>query len=157
MKDMEIIRPHLARMRASCIAALALVVLAAIAAFELPRAGAALAPPQVITIAAVAACLWLGFSANRDAARRLDAIRRAFAAHGDERRLLRDHWWVYLVVLLRLEIMVACGLVVAVWGLGARLGVLLVLLGGIVIALTWPTSRKARLLLGRARALRDVS
>ena len=157
MKDMELIRPHLARMRASCVTALVLVVIAAVIAFVLPRAGASLASPQLITLAAAAASLWLGFSANRDAARRLERIRLAFAAHGDEQRLLRDHWWVYLVVLLRLQIMVACGLVVAVWGLGARLGVWLVLLGGLVIALTWPTSRKTRLLLGRARALRDAS
>jgi hypothetical protein len=60
-----------------------------------------------------------------------------------------------VAVALRLEIMVGCGLIIALWGLGPRIGVWVVLLGGVMMALTWPTSRKTRLLLGRARALRD--
>ena len=75
--------------------------------------------------------------------------------HGDERRLLRDHWLVFSVVLIRLEVMILGGLVVAVWGGGAVPGVMLILLGGVMICLTWPTARKTQLLLGRARALRE--
>jgi hypothetical protein len=30
-----------------------------------------------------------------------------------------------------------------------------IVLGGVMIALTWPTARKTQLLLGRARVLRD--
>jgi len=98
--------------------------------------------------------LWIGFSANRDAQKRLEQIRRAAAVHGDEARLLRDHWLVFIVVLLRLEVLVVGGVVVAVWGKGPAVGVWLVLLGGLMIALTWPTARKTQLLLGRVRALR---
>jgi hypothetical protein len=47
------------------------------------------------------------------------------------------------------------GLVVALWGLGPIFGVWLLILGGLMILLTWPTARKSQLLLGRARALRE--
>jgi hypothetical protein len=87
----------------------------------------------------------------------LAKIRRAFAVHGDEGRLLRDHWLVYVVVLLRLEMMVVAGLVVALWGSGPMIGVWLLVLGGLMVGLTWPTTRKTQLLLGRARALREGS
>jgi hypothetical protein len=124
-------------------------------ALVLPRRHSAVASPLAVTVVAAVAILWVGFSANRDAAARLERIRRAFAVHGDEKRLLRDHWLVFLVVLVRLEVMVIGGLVVALWGGGVVLGVLLILLGGVMITLTWPTARKTQLLLGRARALRE--
>ena len=108
-----------------------------------------------LSLVAVAGALWVGFSANRDAANRMEKIRRAFAVHGDEARLLFDHWLVYVVILVRLEIMVVGGLVVALWGLGPVFGVWVLVLGLLMIGLTWPTARKSRLLLGRARALRS--
>ena len=51
-------------------------------------------------------------------------------------------------------VLVVGGVVVAVWGMGPAIGLWLVLLGGLMIALTWPTARKTQLLLGRVRALR---
>lgn len=155
MNDTEALRRHLVRMRVTAALFLAAVPTAAAAALAMPHRGAVTASPQVITLTAIAASLWIGFSAGRDALARLDRIKRAFAVHGDEARLLRDHWLVFTVVALRLEIMVVSGLVIALWGLGPRIGVAVIVLGGVMIALTWPTSRKARLLLGRARALRD--
>jgi hypothetical protein len=142
-------------MRVSAVAGLIVVVFAAIAAFVLPYRGSAVASPRTVTLVALAASLWIGFSANRDAASRLEKIRLAFAVHGDEGRLLRDHWLVYLVVLIRLEMMAAGGLVVALWGSGPAFGIWFLILGGLMIALTWPTTRKTQLLLGRARALRE--
>jgi len=142
-------------MRVTAVAGLVVVVLAAIAAFVLPYRGSAVASPRTVTLVALAAGLWIGFSANRDATGRLEKIRRAFAVHGDEGRLLRDHWLVYVVVLIRLEMMAIGGLVVALWGSGPKFGIWLLVLGGLTIALTWPTSRKTQLLLGRARALRE--
>jgi hypothetical protein len=142
-------------MRVSAVAGLVVMVFAAIAAFVLPYRGSAVASPRTVTLVALAASLWIGFSANRDAASRLEKIRLAFAVHGDEGRLLRDHWLVYLVVLIRLEMMAAGGLVVALWGSGPAFGIWFLILGGLMIALTWPTTRKTQLLLGRARALRD--
>jgi hypothetical protein len=124
-------------------------------AFLAPYRGSSMASPTTVTLVAAAACLWLGFSANRDAGERLDRVRRSFAVHGDEARLFRDHWLVYLVVLIRLETMVLCGVVASVWGLGPRFGLWLVILAGIMMALSWPTARKSQLLLGRAKALRD--
>jgi hypothetical protein len=41
------------------------------------------------------------------------------------------------------------------WGSGALIGIWLIVLGGLMVGLTWPTLRKSQLLLGRARALRD--
>ncbi len=149
------LQSHLLRMRITAVAALAVVIFAAIAAFVLPYRGSAVASPRTVTLVALAASLWIGFSANRDATGRLERIRRAFAVHGDEGRLLRDHWLVYLVVLVRLGMMVVAGLVVALWGSGPTFGIWLLILGGLMIVLTWPTTRKTQLLLGRARALRD--
>jgi hypothetical protein len=145
---------HLRRMRVTTCVFLVSVPLAAGAVFLVSHRGQAMVSPVAMTLVAVAAGLWIGFTANRDAERRLEQIKRAGAVHGDERRLLRDHWLVYLVVLLRLEMLPVAGLVVALWGLGPSIGVWLVLLGGLLIALTWPTARKTQLLLGRVRAVR---
>jgi len=133
---------------------LATVPLAVVVAWIVPHRASAALSPATVTIAAVVVSLWVGFSANRDAENRLEQIRRAAAVHGDDKRLLRDHWLVYIVVLLRLEVLVVGGVVVAVWGMGSAVGVWLVLLGGLMIALTWPSARKTQLLLGRVRALR---
>ena len=149
------LQSHLLRMRMTAMTALAAVVLTAIAAFVMPYRGSAVASPRTVTLVALAASLWIGFSANRDAAGRLKKIRRAFAEHGDEGRLLRDHWYVYVVVLVRLGMMAVAGLIVALWGSGPTYGIWLLILGGLMIVLTWPTTRKTQLLLGRARALRE--
>ena len=148
------LQTHLRRMRVTAGAFLAACPVVAAAVFLVPYRGPAMASPATVTLVAVASGLWIGFTANRDAEGRLDRIRRAGAVHGDERRLLRDHWLVYVVVLIRLEMLAAAGVVVALWGLGPGIGVWLVLLGAVMVALTWPTSRKAQLLLGRVRALR---
>ena len=149
------LQSHLQRMRVTSVVGLVVVIVAVVAAFVLPYRGSSVASPLTVTLVAAAASLWIGFSANRDADGRLKRTRRAFAVHGDEGRLLRDHWLVYVAVLIRLEMMVAAGLVVALWGLGPRIGVWLLILGALMIALTWPTIRKTQLLLGRARALRN--
>ena len=135
---------------------LATVPVAMVVSFLAPYRGSSVASPMTVTLVAAAACLWLGFSANRDAAERLERVKRAFAVHGDERQLFRDHWLVYLVILIRLEMMVICGLVVSLWGTGPRFGFFMMLLAGIMIILSWPTARKSQLLLGRAQALRDT-
>ena len=146
---------HLRRMRVTTGLFLAAAPAAIAVAFLAPYRGSSVASPLTVTLTAAAASLWIGFAANRDAGNRLEKIRRAFAVHGDESRLLRDHWLVYLAVLVRLEMMAVCGLIVSLWGLGPGIGVWLLVLGALMMALTWPTARKTQLLLGRARALRD--
>jgi hypothetical protein len=146
---------HLLRMRVTAGVFLATVPLAGAVIWMVARRTSATLSPATVTVVAVVASLWIGFSANRDAQKRLEQIRRAAAVHGDDERLLRDHWFVYVVVLLRLEVLVVGGVVAAVWGVGPAVGVWLVLLGGLMVALTWPTARKAQLLLGRVRALRS--
>jgi len=146
---------HLQKMRVTTGLFLVTVPAAIAVAFLAPYRGSSVASPLTVTLTAAAASLWIGFAANRDAGNRLEKIRRAFAVHGDESRLLRDHWLVYLAVLVRLEMMVVCGLIVSLWGLGPGIGVWLLVLGALMMALTWPTARKTQLLLGRARALRD--
>ena len=155
MKADERLRSHLLRMRITAVAALAVVVLAAIAVFALPYRGSGVASPRTVTLVAFAASLWIGFSANRDAGGRMKRIRRAFVVHGDEARLLRDHWFAYMVILFRLGTMLVAGLVAALWGSGPTFGIWLLILGGLMVVLTWPTTRKTQLLLGRARALRE--
>jgi len=150
-----VLRSHLVRMGLTTGLFLLGVPLAIVISFLANHRESSVASPPVMTLVAAAASLWIGFSANHDARGRLDRIKRAFAVHGDEQRLLRDHWLAYLVVLLRLEVMVLCGLVAAVWGLGPGTGVWILLLAGVMITLTWPTMRKTQLLLGRARAMRD--
>lgn len=151
----ERVAGHLRRMRMTAIVVLLIIPVALAAGFAVPHRASSVASPLAITVVAVIASLWVGFSANRDAATRLDRIKRSFAVHGDEDRLLRDHWLVYIVVLARLLAMVACGLLVAVWGLGPIIAVVVFVLAGVLTTLTWPTDRKARLLLARGRALRD--
>ena len=75
------------------------------------------------------------------------------AVHGDVTRLLRDHHWAYLAVLSRLLAVAGCGVIVAVWGAGPRLGLAFFILAGILMAMAWPTERKTQLLIRRARAL----
>ena len=145
---------HLLRMRVTAGVFLATVPLAGVVMWLFPHRTLATLSPASVTVAAVVVSLWVGFSANRDAQKRLEQIRRAAAVHRDDERLLRDHWYVYVVVLLRLEVLVVGGVAAAVWGAGPTIGVWLVLLGGLMVALTWPTARKAQLLLGRVRALR---
>jgi hypothetical protein len=96
----------------------------------------------------------VAFTAERDSRRRLDRVKRAFAVHGDEAVLLRDHLLVLVVVMLRLETIVVAGLAVAVWGSGVRIALPMVLLAGLLMALAVPTERKADTLLRRARELR---
>jgi hypothetical protein len=149
------IAKHVVRMRLTAGAFFAAVPLAAALCYVLPRRGAEDVSPLTLTMIAIAAVGWIGFTANADARKRLERIRRAAAVHGDDARLLRDHWLVYIVILVRLEVLVVAGIVVAVWGVGPAIGVWVVVLGGLMIGLTWPTPRKAHLLLGRVRALRD--
>ena len=149
------LQAHLLRMRVTAVAALVVVAGAVIASIALPYRGSVVASPLTVTVVAAAAGLWIGFSANRDAASRLVKIRRSFAVHRNEGRLLREHWLVYAVILVRLGVMVLAGLVAALWGLGPPYGIWLQILGGLMVALTWPTARKSQLLLGRARALLD--
>ena len=109
-----------------------------------------------MTLLALAVSLWMGFTAERDSRARLDRIKRAFAVQGDVTRLLRDHLAVLLVVMLRLEIIVLGGIVISIWGIGPRFGVWIVLLGGLMMVLAWPSVRKTQILILRARELQDL-
>ncbi len=147
---------HLGRMRRTWACALVSIPVASVIGFVLPRLEAAAATPTSVTLVAMAGSLWITFTAERDARSRLERVRRAFAVHGDLDRLLHDHWLVLLAVLVRLELVVVFGLVVAVWGSGPHVGVWLVVLAGLMIVLAWPTERKARLLIARARQIADA-
>lgn len=145
--------PHLKVMRRTTAAFGGMLIVVAIAAFFLPRLGNDLVSPMGATLIGAAAALWIGFSANRDASVRMDRIKRAYAVHGDMALLLRDHHRAYLIVLLRLLAVAICGVVVAVWGAGPKLGLAFFILAGILTAMSWPTERKTQLLIKRARAL----
>lgn len=126
---------------------------AGVAGFLAPRLPTDVGSPLVVTGLVLAMCLWIAFTAERDARLRLERAKRAFAVHGDATRLLRDHRVVLLLVLLRLEIVVIGGLVTAVWGAGPQVGLCFVLAGGALMALAWPTQRKSQILLRSAREL----
>ena len=151
--DTESVRSHLRRMRLGWGAFVATVPFAVAVASAAPRLTSKLGSPSTLTLLALAVSLWVGFTAERDSRSRLDRIKRAFAVHGDLTRLLRDHLAVFLIVMLRLEIIVLGGVVIAIWGIGPRLGVWIVALGGLMMGLAWPTVRKTRILILRAREL----
>jgi hypothetical protein len=145
---------HLRRVRAVWAVFMATVPLALVLVWLLPKLRAEAASPATITLIALAGCGWVTMTADLDARARLARARRAFAAHGDLDRLMGDHRTVLLVVLLRLEIIVVCSLLVAVWGSGPWIAIWFALLGGGLMGLAWPTERKLRLLVSRAREQR---
>jgi hypothetical protein len=154
-QESSVLGRHLVRLRVSWAAFLVTVPAAGVAGFAVPRLEPAATTPTAVTLVALAASLWISFTAERDARLRLDRAKRAFAVHGELGRLLRDHWVVFLVVLVRLDVMVVAGLVTATWGSGPRVALWLELLAGIMMVLAWPSERKARLLIARARELRS--
>lgn len=154
-QDRELVRRHLTRMRFSGAVVAASIPAAAVAVFFLPHLRSTILGPTATTLVAAAAALWIALSANRDASRRLELVKRAYAAHGDLDRLLRDHLLVYLVVLVRLDLVALCGLIVAVWGTGRVVGLAFIAVAGVLMVTTWPTVHKTRLLITRAQALRE--
>jgi hypothetical protein len=139
------------RIRPVWLALLVTVPVAAWIGFLLPRVDPPGTTPRTVTLVAVAASLWITFTAERDARRRLEHMRRGFALSGEVAGLLRDHRRVFLIVLLRLELVVALGLATAVWGLGPRIALWFHALALLMILLAWPTERKISLVLLRAR------
>lgn len=148
-----IVRRHVRRMRTAWAVVLATVPVATAVGLAVPHRTTQLGSPSTVTLLALAVSLWVGFTAERDSRSRLDRIKRAFAVHGDVARLLRDHLMVLLVVMLRLEVIVLGGVVISIWGVGPRLGVWIVVLGGLMMALAWPSVRKTQILILRAREL----
>jgi hypothetical protein len=146
---------HLRRMRIWWLVGLVTVPIALIAAFLLPRLDPAGATRTSVTLVALAAGMWIAFTAERDARVRLDRARNAFVVHGDIELLLRDHFKVFLVVLVRLELILVFGLVVAVWGSGPRVAVWFALLAGLMIVLAWPSEHKSRLVIARGRQAQE--
>lgn len=150
--DPELIRRHLVRMRALCAAALVAPILAAGAGLVIPHRPSPVIPELVVTLLAIGAGLWFAVSAERDAARRLLMIRRGFVAHHDPKRLLREHLLVYLVVLVRLEAITACGLMISITGNGPMAALPVYFISVIQIVRSWPSAHKTRLLLLRVMA-----
>jgi hypothetical protein len=144
---------HLRRMRLSWGVLLATAPASAAILFSLPRLDPAAATPASVTLVALAAGMWICFTAERDARQRLERAKRAFAVHGELDRLLRDHWLVLLVVLFRLEMVVGFGVAVAVWGSGPGVAIWFPILAGLLMALAWPSEHKTRLMIARAREL----
>ncbi len=144
---------HLKNMRVATGVFLATVVLAAVLCIGVAKRESAVSP-MAVSLTAGAAALWVGFTANRDAQARLDRIKRAFAATGDEQRLLRDHRMVNLAVLVRLEVMVIAAVVASIWGGTAAVAWGVLGLAGMMMFLSWPTADKTHTLIKRARELR---
>jgi len=132
------------------LAALLLVDAASIVVvFHLPSRQSALASPFVVTAGAFLLGLWFAASSDRDARARLEIIKLSFAEDGDLRRLLRNYWLVLLVVVLRLQALLLCGLLVAVWGKGPVAATPLLALAALLSARAWPRRSKIKLLLQR--------
>jgi hypothetical protein len=151
--DAGAIDRHLAIMRRATIAFLVSVPAAVAAVILIPSRSASVSP-LAVTLVAAASALWIGFTANRDAEGRVDRIKRAYAATGDETRLLRDHRLVHLTVLARLEVMVMAGMVAGIWGSSSAAAWGILALACMMMALTWPTAEKTHTLLERAREQR---
>jgi len=144
---------HLQRMRWTTMIFL-FTVPVAIAAMVVVPARDSVASPLVVTLVVASAALWIGFTANRDAQARLDRIKRAYAANGDEQRLLRDHRMVNVAVLARLEVMVASAVVASVWGGSSAAAWGVLALAAMMMGLSWPTAEKSHTLLERSREQR---
>ena len=144
---------HLRLMRWTTVGFLATVPVAALAMVLIPTRGS-VASPLVVTLVASAAALWIGFTANRDAQARIDRTKRAFAAIGDEQRLLRDHRLINVAVLARLEAMVAAAVIASIWGGSSAAAWGVLALAAIMMGLSWPTAEKSHILLERAREQR---
>lgn len=144
---------HLRNMRLTTVAFLLTAVVAAAVLVLVPSRASSVAPTAV-TLAAAAAALWVGFTANRDAQGRIDRIKRAYAAKGDESRLLRDHRLVNLAILVRLEVMVIASVFAGTWGASAAAAWGVLALAAIMMGLSWPTAEKSTTLLQRAREQR---
>jgi hypothetical protein len=151
LEETAAVARHLVRMRVTWAVFLATVPLAAVAGFSLPRLDPAAATPTSLTLVVLAAVLWISFTAERDARKRLERAKRAFAAHGELVRLLRDHWFVFVLVLIRLDVIVGLGVVTAVWGAGPRVGLWFEILAGLLMVLAVPTEHKARMVVATAR------
>ena len=152
--DPQLVFSHLAVMRRATGVAALLTVVAAGAGFFLPPLRHPVITPMWATFIAAAAALWVGFSANRDARERMDRIKRAYAVHGEMPRLLRDHFLAYLVVLARLGAMSVGGVIVALWGFGPTFALFIHVLVLFMVALSWPSEAKTRLLIRRAESMR---
>lgn len=144
---------HLRLMRFTTVAFLLTIPVAVVVVLLFPdRTG--VASPLAVSLIAAAAALWIGFTANRDAQVRLDRIKRAYAATGDEKKLLRDHRMVNLAVLARLEVMVIASVVAAIWGVSSPAAWGVLALAAMMMGLSWPTADKTDQLLVRAREQR---
>jgi hypothetical protein len=144
---------HLRSMRLTTAGFLFTVVLAAVLCIGVAKRES-MVSPMAVSLTAGAAALWVGFTANRDAQARLDRTKRAFAATGDEQRLLRDHRVVNLAVLVRLEVMVIAAVVASIWGGSAAVAWGVLGLAGMMMFLSWPTADKTDMLIKRAREQR---
>jgi hypothetical protein len=144
---------HLRRMRVSWAVFIVTAPLVAVGGFLMPHLTTNIGSPLIVTLLVLAMSLWVVASADRDARLRLERVKRAFAVHAEVSRLLRDHWIVLLMVLLRLELIVLGGLVVAVWGIGPWMGLWFVLAGVLLMVRAWPTENKSQVLIERAREL----
>ncbi len=152
MTDDEFLRGHLRRMRLMAIAFLLTLPAAAAAAFHLPRVALVRPSPAAVTVVMLLVAGWFAFTANRHANQRLGTLREQFSGRRDPAGLFRGHLKLYLVVLLRLEIITACALVTAAVGAGPHAAPWFLVVAGVLMLLAWPTERKARLLLRRVDA-----
>jgi len=141
---------HLRRMRVLWLLGELLALASALTCWLLPRLHPTVLGRGGFSLLVAAAGLWLGFSASRDARRRMERIRRAFGVHGDVGRLLRGHLMAYTWILLRMLFIAAGGQAIAVWGAGPAFSLLLSSLAVILTLMTFPTEYKTRLLLKRA-------
>ncbi len=144
---------HLRTMRLTTAAFLLTVVVGVAFLVLVPSRESSMAP-MAVTLVTAAAALWVGFTANRDAQARIDRIKRAYAAKGDESRLLRDHRLVNLAILIRLEVMVIASVVAGIWGANAAVAWGVLALVAMMMGLSWPTAEKSATLLQRAREQR---
>jgi len=144
---------HLRNMRLTTMVFL-LTVPVAVAALVLVPSRESSVAPMAVTLATAAAALWVGFTANRDAQARIDRIKRAYAAKGDESRLLRGHRLVNLAILVRLAVMVLAAVVAGIFGSSTAAAWGVLFLAAMMMGLSWPTEEKSATLLQRARELR---
>ncbi|NOZ78237.1 MAG: hypothetical protein GXP48_03450 [Acidobacteria bacterium] len=147
------VRRHLLRMRVVTAVFLVTIPVAGAGAFFLPRQRLDFVSPQAVLAITALIAAWYAFTINRFAAKRLHRIREAFDSHEDVERLLSGHFRVSVTVLVRLEVIVVCGLINAEAGAGPHTTVWYVIAAGLLMLLAWPTEHKTMLLLRRVGAM----
>lgn len=145
-----VVKQTVHKLRVLTIAALVTLPVIAMVGYRLPRVRLPHITPIAVTVISALVALVLSLTVERVAQRLLRRSKRAYAEHGSRELLLADYSAAYVKVLAMIEMIPACGLVVAIAGTGPNTSLWFVGIAAVLVLLAWPTPHKVRTLLRRA-------